>query len=177
MKRKIEGRATAPVSFAEAAVALSVDPLSVIAPGGEGAERTVDVTVKVSGSVSLVQPVILTAGVPSSDDGTLSFAVRWSPASHGRTLPSFSGRLTVSDAGGGVTAVVVSGEYVPPLGVVGVVGDSVLGHRVALATVAALADEAADRVVDVVTQARVLGLLRREGDPERSGLAVGGWFG
>ena len=52
---------------------------------------------------------------------------------HGHLLPSFHGRLLVESSGDDIT--VLTGTYRPPLGVIGALGDRLLGHRVAQHTV------------------------------------------
>ena len=56
--------------------------------------------------------------------------VAWRATGHGRYLPRFSGQLKVL-RDGSRTKLCLGGVYTVPLGVVGRLGDSVLGHRLA----------------------------------------------
>jgi hypothetical protein len=62
------------------------------------------------------------------------WSVRWDPIGGG-TYPQFEGKLAIDIAENGrACALVIEGEYAPPLGAAGQVFDSVLGSRVASIT-------------------------------------------
>lgn len=65
---------------------------------------------------------------------TKPMRVEWSPAGGG-PFPSFKGSLTISeDEDYGTCILTLSGEYEPPLGVVGMGFDAIVGRRIAVAT-------------------------------------------
>jgi hypothetical protein len=65
---------------------------------------------------------------------TKPMQVEWSPAGGG-PYPTFRGSLTISeDEDYGTCILTLSGEYEPPLGVVGKGFDAIVGRRIAIAT-------------------------------------------
>jgi len=70
--------------------------------------------------------------------------VSWSPAGGG-PFPTFNGTLTISeDEDYGSCILTLSGEYEPPLGLVGKGFDAVIGHRIAIATARRLLEQVRD---------------------------------
>ena len=65
---------------------------------------------------------------------TKPMRVEWSPIGGG-PFPTFNGTLTISeDEDYGTCVLTLSGEYNPPLGVVGKGFDAIVGRRIAIAT-------------------------------------------
>lgn len=59
------------------------------------------------------------------------WALSWEPVGHTVVLPAFSGSLEIREDEDGTTSLQVAGSYRPPLGLVGVIVDGAIGHRVA----------------------------------------------
>ncbi|MBV8171216.1 MAG: hypothetical protein JO277_02215 [Candidatus Eremiobacteraeota bacterium] len=75
---------------------------------------------------------------------TRPLRVTWSP-SGGGPYPTFSGKLTITeDEDYGTCVLTLSGEYEPPLGVVGKGFDAVIGKRIAIATARRLLEQIRD---------------------------------
>lgn len=84
---------------------------------------------------SIRQPVVVELGVPTTLGGTTRWPLSWEPIGHARALPAFSGTLEVAEHDDGTTTLQVAGIYRPPLGLVGIIVDSAIGHRVAEASI------------------------------------------
>ncbi|MBV8082571.1 MAG: hypothetical protein JO347_11530 [Candidatus Eremiobacteraeota bacterium] len=75
---------------------------------------------------------------------TKPLKVTWSPAGGG-PFPTFNGTLTISeDEDYGSCILTLSGEYEPPLGLVGKGFDAVIGFRIAIATARRLLESIRD---------------------------------
>jgi len=75
---------------------------------------------------------------------TKPMRVQWSPAGGG-PFPMFEGSLTISeDEDYGTCVLTLSGEYDPPLGVVGKGFDAIVGRRIAIATARRLLEQIRD---------------------------------
>ena len=77
------------------------------------------------------QPVAIDLGAPVTAPGRAAWALGWQPRGHTVTLPAFEGTLEVVDSERGEADLRLTGSYRPPLGVVGIIVDGVIGHRVA----------------------------------------------
>jgi hypothetical protein len=66
--------------------------------------------------------------------------IQWKPHGGG-PYPVFRGFLSVEDMGANFCRLNLEGSYEPPLGIVGIAFDAVVGHRIALATARQLLDE------------------------------------
>jgi hypothetical protein len=84
---------------------------------------------------SIRQQVAVELGAPETFDERTRWPLRWEPVGHTTTLPGFVGTLEVCEDDDGTTTLQVAGEYRPPLGLVGVIIDGAIGHRVAEASV------------------------------------------
>ena len=73
--------------------------------------------------------VDLGEAVPTGDASR--WALSWEPIGHTVVLPAFSGSLEIRELEDGTTSLEVAGSYRPPLGLVGVIVDGAIGHRVA----------------------------------------------
>jgi hypothetical protein len=77
------------------------------------------------------QAVAIELGSPQSDPTGTRWSLHWEPVGHTTTLPAFEGVLEVLDGDDGTAVMRLCGSYHPPLGVVGLIVDGVIGHRVA----------------------------------------------
>ena len=81
------------------------------------------------------QQVEVELGVPATFGGATRWPLSWEPIGHTRALPAFSGTLEVAEDDEGMTTLEVAGTYRPPLGLVGIIVDGAIGHRVAEASI------------------------------------------
>jgi hypothetical protein len=81
------------------------------------------------------QRVTFELGAPETDGLSTRWSLAWQPVGPTTALPAFSGALAVRGMTDGTSALCATGAYLPPLGVVGVIVDRVIGHRVAEASV------------------------------------------
>jgi hypothetical protein len=69
-----------------------------------------------------------TAGV---EVGTVAIPVSWRSTAHASLFPKMRAELRIRDRGHETIEVRLLGEYEAPLGLLGIIGDRVLGHRAA----------------------------------------------
>lgn len=86
-------------------------------------------------------------------DGKLPIA--WQAADHRALFPCMRGQLEVSalSTHPPVCQLTFSGTYTPPLGAIGMLGDTLMGHRVAEAAVHTFLEDVANRISQVVVPA------------------------
>lgn len=159
MKRAIEASAAVNATLAQVREALKDDAAGVLANHGSGsqgpaagsasqasAEPFLEVlTVDLGGGTHADQEVIIELGASEHGLDESLWPLSWEPRGHEFVVPSFKGSFVVRSVEG-TSVVLLTGEYQPPLGVVGGVVDRVLGPRLAGATVAALIERLARRV-------------------------------
>jgi hypothetical protein len=97
------------------------------------------------GAAGATHAVLLELGLPTLEERSAQWPLRWRPTIHRRLLPPFEGTLRV-EAGADGTVVRLDGAYEPPLGPIGAFGDGVLGHRLARSTIDGLLDGIAERI-------------------------------
>jgi hypothetical protein len=133
-----EVSATVPLrtGLARAAACLADDPRAVLGD---------EVGVNLGSGGAIRQQVAVELGSEERSPGCTRWDLRWDPVGHARTLPAFTGNLEVLEADG-ATALRVVGTYRPPLGVVGIIVDGAIGHRVAEASIEQFAAGVARRV-------------------------------
>ena len=68
-------------------------------------------------------------------ESSVAMPVHWSDATHPGAFPEMQGEIRLVEHGDNVTDLEFTGEYEPPLGVLGAAGDTLAGHRVAEHTV------------------------------------------
>jgi hypothetical protein len=115
----------------------------------EGDARTVlgdEVGLDVRAGPAIRQPVAIALGARSRTGPAARWPLSWEPVGHDAALPAFVGTLEVCDLDDGTTRLRVCGEYRPPLGVLGLVVDKVIGHRLAEASIEQFAMGVARRV-------------------------------
>lgn len=95
-----------------------------------------------------------------SRDSTAHRALMWRPRRRARdglmtlAVPSFDGRLTLTDRGDGVAKLAIAGRYRPPGGAADSLIDRLAMHRVARRTATIVVSAIAKRI-EQVTQATV----------------------
>jgi hypothetical protein len=65
---------------------------------------------------------------------TLEVPVSWQAAEHPALFPTMNGQLRIRDAGHDTIELRLTGEYTPPLGAIGAIGDHFAGHQAATAS-------------------------------------------
>jgi hypothetical protein len=78
------------------------------------------------------------------DAAAAHWDITWRAVGHARLFPVFRGTLTVWP--GARTTILLAGTYKPPLGLAGVFGDGVLGHRIARRTLDSYLGEIGRRI-------------------------------
>lgn len=159
MKRAIEASAAVNATLAQVREALKDDAAGVLADHGSGsqgsaagsaAQASVEpflevLTVDLGGGTHADQEVVIELGASEHGLDESLWPLSWEPRGHEFVVPSFKGSFVVRSVEG-TSVVLLTGEYQPPLGIVGGVVDRVLGPRLAGATVAALIERLAHRV-------------------------------
>lgn len=138
MERHIEVSATVRVDFASARRHL---PAAIEALLRHPETEGTGLSAHVGRAVSLATGVSM-AITPRRDpdpDQAISFTVSWVPLAHRRTIPSFAGELR-AEPSGDHTRLRLEGDYHPPLGLIGAIGDQIGGRRLALDTLQGLLD-------------------------------------
>jgi hypothetical protein len=93
-----------------------------------GAE--VDLQLDVGRGSAVTQRVAITRSAPAVGDGSVDLPVSWRPVAREALVPSFRGTVRLVDVAPAAELRLV-GSYRVPLGVVGRVGDAVVGHAAA----------------------------------------------
>jgi hypothetical protein len=83
------------------------------------------------GGGAITRRVDAEVGPLQSGAASLSVPLQWKAAEHPNLFPAMRGELRISDTGGDSIELRLGGEYRPPLGAVGAVGDALAGRRVA----------------------------------------------
>ena len=149
MEHFIEATVSIDLSFEECSDFLSsdveklFDDIPTAGPRGDGLQTVLSIDLGAGATVR--QKVTLDVGRPRSTPGALVRNVAWRATGHGRYLPRFSGQLKALPDGSR-TKLCLGGVYTVPLGVVGRLGDSVLGHRLAAQSLQTLIESVGARV-------------------------------
>ncbi len=104
-----------------------------------------DVEVQVGGGASVHQEVEIELGPLRSDATSVNIPVRWSATGHTSLFPVFDGAVEVT-ADDGTCTLKIEGTYRAPLGLLGRVGDRLVGKRAAEATAEAFVRHVAERI-------------------------------
>ncbi len=102
----------------------------------------------------LSRTAVLRKGQVLAQGGTLLVPVRLDPEGYSRWFPTFVGTLRAEGAGNG-TALVLEGDYVPPMGPAGELIDRLLLHRLAESSLDWLLEQIAEALVIEGRRARV----------------------
>jgi hypothetical protein len=130
--------ATMPLhSTAPAMAAMTTDPLGCItgSRGPDASGRHLSRIAVNRGSTRLEQDIAVSVGYGTHEAGAVRWPVHWRPIGHTKVLPAFAGELVLRFVEEGGAVLRLSGTYRPPLGVVGVIVDATIGHRIAEASV------------------------------------------
>jgi hypothetical protein len=84
--------------------------------------------------------------------GVATMSVHWRDASHADAFPEMDGQLLLVEHAPNSTELQFAGEYEPPLGVAGAVGDRLAGHRIAQHTVDDAIERLARRIEAAVSE-------------------------
>jgi hypothetical protein len=83
------------------------------------------------GGGAITRRVEAEVGPLQSEAASLCVALEWKAAEHPNLFPAMHGELHISNIDGAQIELRLGGEYRPPLGAVGAVGDALAGRRVA----------------------------------------------
>ena len=98
-----------------------------------------------------VPVVIEVESAPQRGHGTIAH-LRWHAQRHPTIFPVMEADLVAHPLVGGSSELVLAGCYRPPLGSLGLVGDLLMGHRVAQSTAEAFIDELSQAIETAVAQ-------------------------
>jgi hypothetical protein len=157
---------TIPVPFAKVRDIFVDDPAAPFrgshpAEGGRGQPFSTSLGVGLGAGASVHQEVTVHLGVPRDSEAAFVLPLTWRAAGHHQVLPTFSGELDASDGRPG-TCLRLTGTYGVPLGVVGELGDDVVGHRLVRRSLEALMGELASRLEAKAAEGLDSGVLHRE---------------
>ena len=175
MERSLEASTAISVAFGRVRKVLLADPGVVFGDTETIDDRRArrfraDLAIGLGGGAEVHQQVMLQLGAPRSVGAELVVPLTWHPRGRQRWLPSFRGVLCASPDRRG-TRLRVQGTYSVPLGVVGRLGDDVLGHRLARRSLGDLVEELGRRLVSEVR--RTVGPVERPRDLEAIDLRGG----
>ena len=140
MQRPIEVATWIGAGFAHIGEVLADDPGVVFGDGASTHQhlprRTV-LGVDLGSGTSVHQEVLVHLGVAQTTETGLVLPVAWQATGRTRWFPTFTGELEASEADGG-TRLRLHGTYTVPLGVIGRVGNGVVGWRLACRSLDAL---------------------------------------
>ena len=145
------------VPFAHAAAVLSDDPGAWLPAPAEPSDAGWLVALHADGAVP--EPLAahharICVGVATGADGTLLLrSVVWRSDAADRLVPTLEADLQLASLDGYGCQLSLMGSYRPPMSVVGVAGDRLLGHRVAEACVRRFVLETADRLETAMLRA------------------------
>jgi hypothetical protein len=94
-----------------------------------------EVGVELRRGPTIRQHVAVELGTPVSLGETTRWPLSWQPVGHNKALPAFAGTLEIAEHDGESTTLQVTGGYHPPLGLVGIIVDGAIGHRLAEASI------------------------------------------
>jgi hypothetical protein len=160
MQRPIQSSATAEVPFAKAREVV-LDDLGALfgdvpAVHVEGVRvASMDLGVTLGAGASVHQAVALRVAPPRALENGLILPLSWRASGHDRLLPTFEGELEISKRRS-LTRVRLAGTYTVPLGLVGRVGDGVVGWRVARRSIDALVERVARRLESAVRSRAIM---------------------
>jgi hypothetical protein len=89
-------------------------------------------------------PVRVQCFTPAGDHHGAVISIRWSAERGTRIFPTMDADLAVLQSGPGASELVLEGRYRPPLGLVGLIVDRIIGRWVASATAKTFLDRLAD---------------------------------
>ncbi len=79
-------------------------------------------------------PASFEVRTPAPDHRAAAISLRWQATRFARHFPVMDADLEVRPAANGETTLVLDGTYQPPLGLIGLIFDHLLGRRIAVAT-------------------------------------------
>jgi hypothetical protein len=169
MKRNLAVTAEIDAPADDAMEALAAEPWAVVTgqprPSGDVAAIG-RISLDLGAGTNLSHRVTLELDEPRrSPAGGVSCHLRWQPVSHSSVVPTFDGDLELGGTGsatGSPASLTLHGWYRPPLGVVGAVGDGMVGQRLARRMVAGYAEVVARRIESAAARLRAARVVQPE---------------
>lgn len=134
MERDIEAATCISVPLAAACEQLRTDPGTVLPSS---------IVTPVAAGTAVEQTVVVETGELQVEASAAGLPVSWTPEAHEKLLPSFRGRLVLVAESLSSTRLSIHGTYTVPLGAVGRFGDSLVGRRIARASITELVERVA----------------------------------
>ena len=148
-RRAIAVSRRVPVPVSVATALLAGDPGRIIGfelpPPWTGDEGRTDVGVELPGGHQVSRAVRIGFGSMLEDDDALALPVWWEDAEHPDLFPTFDGGIELRGDERGAELRLV-GSYQPPLGTLGRFADSLVGHRVVVASLEAFLASTAEHL-------------------------------
>ena len=150
MNRSIEVSKPIPVAFEAACLVLVEDPATMLSGPTTDSRRRfghvlTDLAVTFGSGLSVHQTVAVRLGAVDASAEEAVLPLRWSATARAGMLPTFSGEFEMVDIGTG-TRLRLRGDYRVPLGLLGRVGDRLVGRRLVRRSLSGLVDELARRL-------------------------------
>jgi hypothetical protein len=93
-----------------------------------------------------VGPMEISPPTPDVASRILTVPLSWQAAEHPALFPTMNGQLVIRPAGDDAIELDLTGEYTPPLGAIGAIGDRLAGHEAATASLRSYLHEIARRL-------------------------------
>lgn len=147
MERTIEATTRLEASAERVVEVLSTEPAGVLtgrpSPNKESFEA--EIAVEIGDGTSLAHEVDVVFGRLLDEGDVGRFGLSWRAREHEGLFPFFGGDLEVHPDGTG-SVLRLAGHYTLPLGVVGALGDGLVGHRFARRAIQGFVEAAAGRI-------------------------------
>lgn len=149
-RRAVAVSRSVPLPVDVAVALLGSDPGLIVGadlpPPWTGDETLGDVGVGLPGGHHVSRTVRIGVGPMLEDDDAMALPIWWEDAEHPDLFPTFDGGMEMRAEGEG-TELRLVGSYQPPLGTLGRFADSLVGHRVALASLESFLAATSDRLI------------------------------
>ncbi|MFT5564565.1 MAG: hypothetical protein ACI970_001295 [Myxococcota bacterium] len=150
MERRIDAEITVPVQWEAGAAVLRRDAASIVID--DQVEGTVRLTALVGGTELTRHAQVDVGSADATDGQTVSIPLRWESTEHTRRFPTVTGALILGARSEhpSLSTLSIDAEHVPPLGVLGTIGDAAGGLDLARRACLALLERMSDRLVAAV---------------------------
>jgi len=143
MRRKIDVREQVDEPYWRVTAVLGLDADAVISPAMHEVRLAI-------GGTELSRKVQCDVGERVREEHCTRVPLRWHAETHAHWFPTVEAVLELAPLGASATGLRLRGDYEPPLGAVGAVGDVVVGHVVADHALREFVTSVAQRLTDAV---------------------------